>query len=87
MAPSVQQLAEDISHVAVDPVKLSEARKDAPQEDVIEPPKEQQIEKTKEETKETPEEKPYIKRQIDLEGGTTTASVLTLIHFPSHAHH
>lgn len=67
MAPSIQQLAEDISQVTVDPVKLAEARKDTP--------KEETKEETKEDPKESLEEKPYVKRQIDVEGGTTTASV------------
>ena len=84
MAPSIQQLAEDISWVTVDPLKLAEARKETPQEGEKENPKEEPVAKVREEGKDAQdaqEAKPYVKRQIDIEGGTTTASVHPPVRF------
>ena len=61
MAPSIQQLEEELPSLTVNPSKLIGIQKEAPKE-------------VKEE--ESPkEETPYVKRQIDVEGGTTTATV------------
>jgi hypothetical protein len=64
MAPSIQEIVTEVS--SVNPAKLIAVAKGYTKEEA-----KQEVTKTEETKKDTP----YVKRQIDIEGGTTDAKV------------